>query len=368
MTGTKAAPHPRFVILDGLRGLAALVVAALHAQEYLGVEIVHHGYLMVDLFFAMSGFVLAAAYGDTLARGGMGRWFVRVRLLRLYPMALLGLALGLLFNLLVTRYAPGYRGPSSLWIPLADGLLFLPFLAGGPISPLNIPGWSLIFEIWINAAYGYFAPKLNSRLLTIVTALALLGLAAVVLTNGDLDVGARQRNILGGAARVLFSFPLGILIHHAWAAGALDRFRAPPGAAWLLASLLLAVALAGGSGLFELIVVVALFPAVIVTAVTTPAPRAAVPLFALAGRLSYPLYAIHGPLLLLCELAVAAVGPPTPLPLGQRAAVIAASIALAVGLAWACDRWIDAPLRAWFAAYGRRGFHPLAAAARMRGR
>ena len=356
----KANTHQRFAVLDGLRGIAALIVVMIHGQEYLGVEFIHHGYLMVDLFFVISGFVLAAAYGDTLAKGGMGRWFMKIRLLRLYPMALLGLAIGVVFYVLAAHTVPSYRGMPSVLPLLLAGLFFVPLLAGGPISPLNIPGWSLIFEIWVNAVYGYAARTLTFRRLIVVVTLAFLGLVAAVALNHDLDVGARQRNVLGGVARVLFSFPLGILIHRLWIAGRLARLRCSAVAVWGMAPALALIALAGKSGLFDLAVVTVVFPAMIALAVVATVPRGLAVVFAAAGRISYPLYAIHGPVLLLCELGFTVLGPKGPIALEQRAAVVAGAIVLAVALAWASDRWIDAPLRAWIGARRERRFHAVA--------
>ena len=62
------ASKPRYEILDGLRGVASMIVVAFHLFEtYSGNpvhQILNHGYLAVDFFFVLSGFVVGYAYDD----------------------------------------------------------------------------------------------------------------------------------------------------------------------------------------------------------------------------------------------------------------------------------------------------------------
>ena len=86
---------PHYEILDGLRGVAAALVVAYHLFEtYSGGDhtrqIINHGYLAVDFFFVLSGFVIGYAYDDRWGKG-MSAWtFLRRRLVRLHPMLVLG--------------------------------------------------------------------------------------------------------------------------------------------------------------------------------------------------------------------------------------------------------------------------------------
>src|ERR1041385_8149717 len=97
MPGNQAS---RFEALDLLRGLAALAVVAFHVPHIPGtLSLAPRGYLAVDLFFALSGFVLAYAYGAELARGGNIRRFMVQRLIRLYPLYLIALLAGALLAL-----------------------------------------------------------------------------------------------------------------------------------------------------------------------------------------------------------------------------------------------------------------------------
>lgn len=78
---------PRYDILDGLRGVAALVILLYHVLEGCGV-ILGHGYLGVDFFYVLSGFVIGYAYDDRWGRMNVGGFFKR-RIIRLHPMVIM---------------------------------------------------------------------------------------------------------------------------------------------------------------------------------------------------------------------------------------------------------------------------------------
>src|SRR5665213_3042073 len=92
----KSKPH--FEILHGLRGLAAVVVVIFHFMEIAIADynnnFIAHGYLAVDFFFCLSGFVITYAYDSRIA--GMGlKTFIKLRLIRLQPLVIIGSVLGL---------------------------------------------------------------------------------------------------------------------------------------------------------------------------------------------------------------------------------------------------------------------------------
>jgi peptidoglycan/LPS O-acetylase OafA/YrhL len=90
----------KFIFLDGLRGVAAMSVGILHAGQIFNVDIIpRHGYLAVDFFFCLSGFVIAYAYEERLF--GQHSWgrFALLRVIRLYPMIVVGTALGTIATL-----------------------------------------------------------------------------------------------------------------------------------------------------------------------------------------------------------------------------------------------------------------------------
>src|SRR6478609_5352395 len=92
-----------FAILDGLRGVAALGVVVFHFMEWIfpdpSKNFIGHGFLAVDFFFCLSGFVIGYAYDDRIQEMGRGAFF-KARLIRLHPLVVLGSVLGLLGFLL----------------------------------------------------------------------------------------------------------------------------------------------------------------------------------------------------------------------------------------------------------------------------
>jgi peptidoglycan/LPS O-acetylase OafA/YrhL len=348
-------PANRLLALDGLRGVAAGLVVLLHAGPVLGgVGLVQHAYLMVDLFFLMSGFVLSAAFGERLARGGAGGAFVRARLLRLWPLCLASLLLGLATVLIAQAAGKSIvEAPLLLAAVLAAG--FIPWAGGGLISPINGPLWSLQAEMWSNLAWGAVGRHVTTARLAVFTAVMGAALAACALGRGDFDGGFMVRDPgtasgwldLGMAAlRVGFAFPLGILLHRLWREGRLPRPSRPLPPILVPAVLVLVSTVPYGvPPLFDLVVVYLLFPILLMLAVAqSPQGRAAV-WSERAGRLSYGLYVMHGPMLVLAKHLT-----PAEASIGLKLAVCTAAVAASVLLAWAAERWIDRPVRAFVAA------------------
>jgi peptidoglycan/LPS O-acetylase OafA/YrhL len=340
----------RLAALDGVRGVAALLVMGLHIAGYLGSPLLGHGYLMVDLFFLMSGFVLSAGYGHRLAQGGQGAWFAGKRIARLYPLAAVGLLLGggVAAALSLAGLRPLEDQPLLLALLAA---LFLPWLGGGLVVPFNGPVWSLQFELWINLAWGFVARWLTDRRLLILTGVAAVALMLVTAANGLFDSGfansdpARSAGPFGwlsGWARVGFSFPMGVLLHRLWAAG---RLRAVTSrhAPWLLplALLLVAVPVPGLTPLYDLAAVFLLFPVLVVLAANAAGGGKVQEWL---GRLSYGVYILHGPILLLFKTLE-----PTGLASPLRLVWYGLAALLAIAAAALAERWIDRPVRRWLA-------------------
>src|SRR5574344_3063257 len=88
---------PHYDLLDGLRGVAALLVLWYHVFEgyqFAGnqpiIKTTNHGYLAVDFFFILSGFVISYAYDDRILKTMTLKNFFKRRLIRLHPMVVLG--------------------------------------------------------------------------------------------------------------------------------------------------------------------------------------------------------------------------------------------------------------------------------------
>ena len=203
-----------YVTLDGLRGVAALSIVVLHAQRYIGDLTWSSAALAVDLFFVLSGFVLAHAYESRLPSGPS--FFIKARLIRLYPLYLIGTLLGVVEAILVLRYGGGSIQWTweKFWTSLPFALAMLP-APDKTIFPFNGVMWSIFFELFINLVWALFwRPLQSTRILLGTIALSGIGLAASVYLTGTLvGLGVSWPRIVGGAFRVSYSFFLGVLFY-----------------------------------------------------------------------------------------------------------------------------------------------------------
>ncbi len=337
-----------FLGLDQLRGTAALVIAFGHAQSLFGFH-PGSGYLAVDLFFALSGFVLSHAYDKRFARGMGAIEFMRIRLIRLYPLYFLGLlivSIGILANLALTRH-PNWTATAFVE-SCGFALGFLPTPPGiaprHSIYPLNTPAWSLAFELIVNLAFVLAWRRLSIRCLTAIAGLSAAALAMTAMHYGSLVPGSDWYNVLGGFPRVFFSFTVGVLLlrlfrERSW------RIRA--GSMFPLATMLLVLCIEPPDrfrAAYDLICVGLIFP-IVVLAGATLKPTRYVALYAFFGAISYALYALHFPifemtLALLIKLTSGNLGSVQPW-------AGAGFICLAVGVAYGADIFYDAPVRKW---------------------
>lgn len=278
---------------DGLRGIAAMAVAFFHLAPHAGLEwIMPHGYLAVDLFFVLSGFVIAQAYGARL-KAGMGlRQFMAVRLVRLYPLYFLGQVLGF-WVLIVTDHEllavvkAFLAGILLLPIPVQHGGIPL-------IFSLNGPSWSLFFEIAINLAFVFLVMLSRKRMLCLIAASA-VALVATSVRFGGLDVGWNLYNFLGGLPRVAFSFLAGVFL-----LSLAPRLRAGNLVPALLMLLVLVILTAAPRGWwFDALVVLFVLPIIVLAAAAWQPAGVMARLCRQLGRISYSIYIIHAPLLYL---------------------------------------------------------------------
>ena len=337
--------HDRYQLLDELRGIAALVVLFFHiATRGGGPTILPNGFLAVDFFFMLSGFVIAEAYEARLA-GGMGfTAFAVRRLIRMGPVAVLGACAGGAYLVARAYAAPGRSDPLLEVLGAnALNLLILPKLwharaTGWELFPANGPLWSLFFEIAMNLVWAAWLAGRSTRVLCALVAGSAAVLVGLGLRFGTLDLGWEAVSLAGGAARVGFGFGVGLLIHRA--RGYLPQMG-HKGALLALAALLYFLALPLPALGWQLAVVLICMPAVLLLAVS--AGRASVvPGGALLGRLSYPVYGTHFPLLALWAGAFKFAGGGSG---GHWAALLLALPLLAA--ASAVLVWFDEPLRAW---------------------
>jgi peptidoglycan/LPS O-acetylase OafA/YrhL len=213
--GDQLMQRQHYHLLDGVRGLAAIAIMYRHMGA-LGVPTLPQSYLGVDLFFVLSGAVIANAYEEKLTNGMRLSVFMARRAARLYPMILLGLTLGVLNGL----FGDG-AGTDHLWLAATLALVFLPNNPIFNLGNLNGPAWSLTYELASNAAYGAGIYRLSSRLIVMFTAAAGALLVVAALYKGHLDTGYTLKSAPFGFARVGFSFFAGVLLFRLHKSGSL---------------------------------------------------------------------------------------------------------------------------------------------------
>jgi peptidoglycan/LPS O-acetylase OafA/YrhL len=216
MNTCTARRRQRFETLDALRGLAALAVVSGHTQDLFGGPIFPLGYLAVDFFFMLSGFVLAYAYGQPLEGGLTVRHFMKARLIRFYPLYLVGLAIAILAMLIERAQGVVYGKIILYWTLLELFFLPVPGVAAFPLFPMNSPVWSLFFELVANAGFGTFYRALTDITLGFVVALFAVLLIGTVFHFDTVNIGLRWENVFGGFPRVGFSFFAGVALYRIW--------------------------------------------------------------------------------------------------------------------------------------------------------
>lgn len=376
------ASKPRYAILDGLRGVAALVVILFHGFEtyipFFGTQHINHGYLAVDFFFVLSGFVIGYAYDDRWDR--MSTWsFFKRRLIRLHPMVVAGTLFGAcLFFFGESDYFSliGGTEPWKFFLCIVLGLLMIPAGTGldirgwGETNSLNGPNWSLTFEYIGNILYAFVL----RRLPTVV--LGMLCVASAFLTM-NLALGwdvfgffaQPKYDVIGGwsitpdqmyvgFSRLLYPFLCGLLISRL-----LPKFitkENPSGSplgirggfwwASLLLVVLFAVPQIGGKscvadGLYQVFVIVVMFPVIVlIGAGSKTTDKRSAKWCETLGNLSYPLYITHFPLM---YMQMAWVSSHKDSPVWHHVVLNLGILLVAIGIAWAFLKLYDEPVRAW---------------------
>lgn len=358
----KAKPH--YVVLDGLRGVTALMVLVFHVYDVCSPNLVPHGYLAVDLFFVLSGFVIAYAYDDRWASGLTFGQFIRRRLIRLHPMVLVaGLLGGMAFLVQGWKMWDGTE-VSLLWgvVAIVCGMLLVPTLPGAPTEvrgmgeffPTNGPLWSLFYEYIGNVLYALLLRRLSTRWLALIATASGLCVLQASLSCGYLGVGwsAASEGWWYGFVRMLFPYTVGTLMAR--------QFRPVKvrHAFWLCSLLILLAGFMpvfGGermpwlNGLYDFLCASVLFPLIVWMGASQLVTDAfTLRLSQRLGDLSYPLYAIHFPFMLLLFGEMGFVGsalsPHLVLEHWQMALAIVLGSPL---LAWLLLKCYDEPLRQW---------------------
>lgn len=357
---TSAETKPHYNVLDGLRGVAAITVVCFHIFEAFATshldQRINHGYLAVDFFFILSGFVIGYAYDD--------RWettstknFIKRRIIRLHPMVVMGAIIGAIMFY--------FQGCSvwdvskvtviALFVATLLNAFLIPAIPGhevrglGEMFPLNGPSWSLFFEYIGNILYALIIRKFSTKVLALLVFIAGCGLATFAIAGpyGDICAGFSLTDIefTAGFLRVLFSFSAGLL---------LSRIFKPTnikGAFWICSIAivaLLAVPRLGGAehlwmnGLYDTVCCVVAFPFLVYLGASGKSTdKYTTQICKFLGDISYPLYTVHYPFIYLYYAWVKNNQLTFEESLPGAAAVVIGSIILA----YICLKFYDIPVR-----------------------
>ena len=364
-----ADSKPHYVLLDGLRGVAALLVIWYHVFEGFATSPIdqkfNHGYLAVDFFFILSGFVIGYAYDDRWKTTMTQKEFFKRRLIRLHPMVVMGAVLGAItFCIQGCEQWDGTRvSISMVMVAMLLNLFLIPAVPGtgpevrgnGEMYPLNGPSWSLFFEYIGNILYALFIRRLSTKALTILVVIAGIGLASFSIFNlsGNYHLGVgwsmTDYNLIGGFLRMLFAFSIGLLM---------SRIFKPvhiKGAFWIcsVATLvLLSMPYVGGhtsqwmNGIYDAICTILIFPLLVylgASGKTTDKGTAKICKF--LGDISYPVYIIHYPFMYLFYAWLWSKEPH--ITFSQSWPVALCVFFGSIVLAYLCLKLYDEPVRKW---------------------
>lgn len=297
-TVTAADQTPKahaFVTLDGLRGLAAAAVVLFHTPELFGGALFPGGYLAVDFFFTLSGFVLAFAYQTRLDKGLPTGQFLRVRIARLYPLYLLSLLIGI--SGAFVQGAFRFQTSGAIMLTAAFLGFFLLPVAGTPtgyIFPYNQPAWSVFFELVANGLHAVFYRGASTRRLVFGWLIAFLCLLLAVHRLGDLNFGAYSESAAWAIFRVFGSYTLGMLAYRMWQSRRMPQLPAILPAACLL--IILAVRVPNSvRGVYDLFSATCLFPLLTLVAASSEPPQRLRKPFLSLGAASYAVYVLQYP-------------------------------------------------------------------------
>jgi peptidoglycan/LPS O-acetylase OafA/YrhL len=336
-----------FEILDGLRGIAALAVVTFHFMEMVysdySKNFIGHGFLAVDFFFCLSGFVIGYAYDDRIGKMGVIEFF-KSRIIRLHPLVILGSVLGLL-SFLFDPFGghPELYNAGKLVLIFLSSIFLIPYPAAMPeryfnLFNLNAPAWSLFWEYVANIFYAFILYRVGRRWLLLLTILSAAALGFVGYHAGNLMGGWGGASFWDGCARICFSFMVGLLIYRSnWI------IKNRLGFIGLSALLILAFIMPyfKWNWLAELLVVLFYFPLLIALGAGARLTQGFKKLCVFSGKISYPLYMTHYAAIWAFSNYYNSHKPGT----AQLSFIIPTGIILLVGIAYLAMVIYDIPVR-----------------------
>lgn len=337
-----------YLLLDGLRGVAAIGVVIFHFMEWVfsdfSKNFIAHGFLAVDFFFCLSGFVIAYAYDDRIGKIGLVNFF-KSRLIRLHPLVIFGSVLGLMAFV----FDPFSAGTEDYSLGRLT-LLFLAsiFMIPAPLMAersfnlfgFNAPSWSLFWEYVANVAYALVLVKLNRWFIAAMTIVAACILTVVSYRSGNLLGGWSGGTFWDGGARVFYSFLAGLVIYR-FNMIIPNKLGFPVLAALLFLAFLMPWST--WNWLTEAMVVMIYFPLIVSLGAGSLLSSRMEKACQLSGDLSYPLYMTHYCAIWIFGNFITSVKPP----MQQVNSIIVSGVFVLILFGYVAMRFYDMPVRTY---------------------
>lgn len=332
----------RFNTLDGMRGIAAIAVMMNHYVR----SIFQNSHLAVDLFFCLSGFVIAYSYLDHLQKSMTIKEFVSRRLIRLYPMYFVGISIGALA--LFGKYFSGQTDLSLYQSIKAISLnaLYLPYIShfylnvGGEVAPslifpTNPPAWSLFYEMSVNLIFAVIAFRATKLHYLALTLLGLIGLSVYFFITHNVASGWGATNIIGGAPRTVFGFFSGVVLFVYFKD--FSRFLRAINPIYIVVFLVLLLFVAWPPYIWLASVLILIPLLITIGSVSNSANAFTTKVFEYLGWISYPIYCLHMPIYSIFTLITG----------NQNEGFLAALICvpMVIGVSHLVARYIEEPVR-----------------------
>lgn len=351
MAPNKPAPailqtKQHFEILDGLRGVAAMAVVTFHFMEWVysdySKNFIGHGFLAVDFFFCLSGFVIAYAYDDRIAQMGILEFF-KSRIIRLHPLVIAGSILGLLAFLFDPFGGhPELYSAGKLILTFLCSIVLFPFPViadrGFNLFSFNAPAWSLFWEYVANIVYAFVLYRIGRGYLLLLTIASAVAICWVCYSSGNLMGGWSGPTFWDGSARISYSFLAGLLIYR-------SNFIIKNKLGFIGVAILLFLAFvmpfSKWNWLSEPAVVLFYFPLLIALGSGAKLTSGLKKLCLFLGKISYPLYMTHYAVLWMFGNYYASHKPGTT----QLTLIVITALVLLVGVAYLVMLIYDIPVR-----------------------
>ncbi len=319
-----AAPaRTRFDVLDGMRGIAAISVMIYHFSKHNNFSILSNASIAVDFFFILSGFVIVNSYGSRIYTSMSAGEYLFKRAIRLYPMFIIGLIIGLPILYIITNAGLSTYPNRDILGSGVYNSAFLPYIGNwgihnfgapdpttGEIFPANPPAWSLFFEVVASFSFVALFKLKRGALFKIVVfcyaAMVLNGFLISFLSHRlgyDSAQGWGATNFIGGFPRVFFGFTLGMLLFVISSADKQSLFHRFAhkyiNSSYLLYIILIAIFAfpLQIKGLYPMLVLSTIAPYFVFVGSTIRCNnRVELNLARFLGWISYPLYCLHFPI------------------------------------------------------------------------